>query len=776
MATINNSASNRVSIAYTPPSVNNSTSASVSFDAGEEALYRKNFTKLTQLYEASANKITDFLTKTQIEHFFYYRLQPTQQDALIVEWLIDKVGNEIPKDCFEDALNKMAKSAEGLPIVKILLEKKRDAISADSLTTAFTEISKLGVEKGAELMELLIEKSGDNISYVDAFTHAGRLGLNGLPLMRFLMEKPEVTISSTCISAVCKDAAGLGIEKGLPILQLLLNKAGSDFDGAFGVAIRQREKGFPMMQWLVENAKDKMSCYSVSSAFENLVWEKDILSTLSLLLEHCSSRVAQKSLDSAFSSALYRGDKEGFEIVKLIWEKTKESNRHHVYPEYIPRLLDHGIKKGELYTQILDWLLEQAAQLQGTRAHLNFTRGIFFYPDEIWQAERINSHLRTKGFEWKEVKNFAPNLSLDATANPLFSENSPAGLSFFEEICEKIPDKLSAYSFRWAFLKAAANGAAGHALMQRLLANVPQKLSSWSIQRAKSLAEKHGHIETALWIEELKKPHYAETQNSEPMDEDDIKLALASCDNPSGYRALGEAPERYGWKPLTQEELDLMIPDSALETVSKEDPFKGSGIVLVEDGIEKIALGEIRKSEAELFRKLYMRIKHGHTALKITGDDLFQEKILEIIRKLISRPSGRWALLFVCRFKKPLGVVETKTRGTCFDEKMHVMDVNVTTPLSVYTRDDAGTKVLIPHPQDVIFFHEITHAIHYAVNDQLSAILEAMPSSDPEYDNLEEQAAIAGGDKKCEAFALNENVYNFECGLPQRYGHRGWNL
>jgi hypothetical protein len=102
----------------------------------------------------------------------------------------------------------------------------------------------------------------------------------------------------------------------------------------------------------------------------------------------------------------------------------------------------------------------------------------------------------------------------------------------------------------------------------------------------------------------------------------------------------------------------------------------------------------------------------------------------------------------------------------CSDESMH------------FTKTDEGRTTGYKPPIDSIFFHEMLHAIHnMEYPGFFRAELKRMKPSDKDYDNLEEQFTIAGVDEECdlfEAFALSENVYNYERGYPKRYGHHGY--
>jgi hypothetical protein len=99
--------------------------------------------------------------------------------------------------------------------------------------------------------------------------------------------------------------------------------------------------------------------------------------------------------------------------------------------------------------------------------------------------------------------------------------------------------------------------------------------------------------------------------------------------------------------------------------------------------------------------------------------------------------------------------------------------VNISMKVFEYTRDTNGFKKPFNTPNDVGLFHELIHAIHDSANRELMEILHATPAADLEYKNLSELLTIAGEEEEYEMFALSENVYLFETGLPQRYGHGG---
>ncbi len=95
------------------------------------------------------------------------------------------------------------------------------------------------------------------------------------------------------------------------------------------------------------------------------------------------------------------------------------------------------------------------------------------------------------------------------------------------------------------------------------------------------------------------------------------------------------------------------------------------------------------------------------------------------------------------------------------------------------TKDAAGTLRSIESvmPTDTSLQHELLHAIHNDTDPQLNKLLHATMASLYGFTNLEEQYTIAGIDTRhpnfhsLGLFALSDNTYRFERGLPGRYQH-----
>jgi len=313
--------------------------------------------------------------------------------------------------------------------------------------------------------------------------------------------------------------------------------------------------------------------------------------------------------------------------------------------------------------------------------------------------------------------------------------------------------------------------------MEHLLAKQPNKLSSVTLFRAAQIAEKFGHPAVAQWL----KGQVPDGIQDQVPDAEDVKLLLASSHDPSGYRPLGDAPERFNWKPLTDEELNQRVSPEEYAGWTLEDPFKNQDISVVEGEINQSSFKEIHRSQADLFVRFYNCLKMDRAPTKIKGDDAFREGILELVRKMLTRPSGRWALVQACRLPFSLAILKNvpgHTEEHQYDDTTHAIFFKLSGEGEQFTKGKAGELIRTPHADDSILLHEIVHAIHHGVDSPLLAEeSRKMIPSDERYTNLEEQRTIAGVEEECdqfEAFALSENVYNFEQGYPKRYSHAAY--
>jgi hypothetical protein len=680
------------------------------FADGEEALNNLDVKTLEQLLNQYGDPLR-YLELRHVQSFLSSRAGKGENDLPMVKWFFEKLGEKIKPSCFEGCLKNAIK--QGLtqkPLIVFLLENIGEQISSSTWNEILDRVNTLNPSDAKEMLECLLEHSKTHIQGVErAFENAAKRGCDGIPLMElFLNQVPE-----------------------------------------------------------------KVGFLTIRDVFKNAIWRKDCLTILKWLTEHASEELNYTSFKEAFDKASMAGkqilEDQAIPILKFLWEHIPQ-NDQFIYKEYFMNWILQRVlaKKGNDYTpqekqDLLDWLLCKLVLLHGTSLFPLSEVCVDYHP-----LDPLLTHISKWGFSWEKTQLDSSQI-LQISFRPLFEEMNAQGLSFFEMACEQMPDQLSAFTFQWAFLKAAANGAFGQTLMQSLIEQRSGQLSYWCLRRACSIAKRNGHEETANWVQEqLKK--FPEPQQ---LSFDDLKLLLASSTKPSGYRALGDLPKRYNWQPLTEEELERMIPQANLAPL-EDDPFAGMSLKVVDDAKEQLAVDEISQTEQELFRKLYQRIEQGYTQFKIEGNEAFKNKMLGVVREFLMCPSGRWALLRACRLPYPLKIIETAgetaylNKALCVNTEIHMYNMH---------KNPNGTRTRFLAALDSGIYHELIHALHDSVvTKEFMKLLNTMRSSDKNYDKLEELYTIAGCDEDCqdlELFALCENTYNFEKGYLERDGHDG---
>lgn len=330
-------------------------------------------------------------------------------------------------------------------------------------------------------------------------------------------------------------------------------------------------------------------------------------------------------------------------------------------------------------------------------------------------------------------------------------------------------------------------GEAGHNALRELAAASRNRLSFVALEGAYEIAKGKNDLVAAQLIKDLINALYSNDPDESkrlPKDIVDVIILLQTTAKPSGYRPLGDLPQRAGWKHLSQDELDEMASDTALSGLplglvifpSEAEFF--NELTIVPDDHPNLSLQEIRRTEALLFYKLYLRIITNMTRIQIPIEDEFHTVVSKQLRTMMSTPSGRWLLLFTCR----------RTRNISFlrgGESRQLGDMVLLNPkpkeyLSL-DKEGKPTRYTETEP-DRPLFHELAHALHYQENADLCSVLHRLKPSDPYYTNLLEQLAITGLPKDCTHLGLSglsENVYLYERNAvvqgryfyPARYGH-----
>ncbi|MBM3192990.1 MAG: hypothetical protein FJZ59_02005 [Chlamydiae bacterium] len=513
----------------------------------------------------------------------------------------------------------------------------------------------------------------------------------------------------------------------------------------FQEIVKLGNEGLPMLEWLC--SVESIDEYYLRQAFIESFNKENGFAVAKWI-----ATIGNESIsDSHFLELCLR---DAQEVMRVEWIYSQFSDR-------IPKLQVFSKRS----STVTEWLLmhdkvsERSIQLE--------------FRNSCKDSTEVRIQKRT--FLWTYARSYLSEQSVVKALENI----GPVGLEVLEWAYNTIPEVFTPYLLNWALLKAAVSGEAGKPLVEKISANACAKLSWWSFWIGAHILEKRGQIDHAGWIIEIQRR--AVGSIAPPLGPDEIKLLLKSSHTPSGYKPLGNIPIQHLWRPLSTEELDLItlgIPwlDDG------DDPFKDSDVEVVSDEIEVISPFQIRSSEAHLFKRLYQSIKQGKMPLSIIGDPSFQEKILKTLRLILSRPTGRWVILHVCRLPYPLSIVYDAF-GDHYDPEKRSVGIN-TKATQHYSKTADGTKYVYLAEKDSLLVHELIHAIHFnQYGNTFFDDLHTSPASDSSYENLEEQFTIAGIDpdiRECleelrhaTLFALSENSYNCERGYPERYGHQG---
>jgi len=707
------------------------------------------------------------------------------EGAQVLEWLLSVAGDKIP-----DINAAFAQAYQDEPFLRWMVAQAPNKISLNGFSQAAKKAAELPTEQVLPLMQCLFQIGGESIRFGEAFEVIAKKGQEGVPILKWLLENTDnkklypYMINSAFtrapyekdplvvmrlilehrfesivqnFSSSTKDTLRVLVRNQLPILpflKIILAKPSigvSKFDSYLPREALKGQEALPIVEYLLGQYVEKvvqvrgMEGHIAFPPVEEM--PNRLTAMMEFLIDAGVEQISSKEFKSLLEALRCVPNLPIFPLIKRFLE-----NPAVRLSDYDNFLLEATFHTPEFIAAI-DYLLGRLVLLHGTDDQVVLSRCVFLAHPSEEVIQVVNSHLKTKGLEWKKSED---SDELLASFCPIFESCGPEGLPFLESTCREKADQLSSFTLNWAFLKAAANGPAAQQFMEWLSEHVPDKLTYWAFSRALQISKKYGHEEMATWLEQ-NKPPLTPPQNL------DIKLLLASSYDPSGFSPLGDAPERFHWEPLTEQALSQY---GQLPAQSEENLFD----VIVEDSVENPALHQIRKSEATLFSKLYAHIKAGNTPFKIIGDDVFKAKILAFIQKLLKRPSGRWALLFGSQIS-----LQVKNGDRCaYDFGKKELIINPKERGSFCTKTVENVYEAFEQPLDVGFFHELLHAIHSFKNPELAKLLGRTSNASRGYSSLEEQITIASVDSECdrlEAFALSENTYNFEQGYPRRYFH-----
>jgi hypothetical protein len=554
-------------------------------------------------------------------------------------------------------------------------------------------------------------------------------------------------------------------KKDLEVLDWLYEKGIGKTNSCFVATVlsfvcsKAGENGVPLIKWCLSKKEITQSFFTVERNLQELS-PKNVI-TIGCFLDS-GVAISEQSLTALFRNAVFDGN---LATMNLIWEKCKD--RHpEIHLNFLKTVFNPNIVEELKPTVFLDWVYDALLSFHGTTYAFPRDAKLQFNLGDQKIEESLFSEIEKRGMGWERLReksrwSDSEYLILKTDFTATFQTMGPEGLSFFEWVCKEKPETLSSYTFDWAFLKSAINGEVGLPLLKSLCESRGKKISYWCFKQAIHLAQKNKHLETAEWLEYEMKHYYPDGATA--VSDSDIQLLLASSHTPSGYRPLGDAPKRYGWQPLTVEELVKMEAKDPIE--QKEE-------------VEEVTPSDDQKGEPEPFQKLYSLIIRGKTAIRVTGKEEYKEKVYGLLQELLKYPSGRWTLLFISRLPYAIEIHENSAFASSahYDRTTRSIAYKISNPRHVWTKNEKGVKELIPQGAETGILHEFLHALHHYEQSELTKKIQAIPSSDYSYTHLEEQRTIAGidADFDLEAFSICENTYRYESGQPSRYGHMGF--
>jgi hypothetical protein len=243
-----------------------------------------------------------------------------------------------------------------------------------------------------------------------------------------------------------------------------------------------------------------------------------------------------------------------------------------------------------------------------------------------------------------------------------------------------------------------------------------------------------------------------------------ILQSLLQTKVPSGYVPL-KTP--LGFDPVLLEEAEREI--------QKVSVFDGTDVEVVADGcLEPLKIHQVRRADAKVCQLLFERIKAGNLCFQWQNEVDFEKEVLESIKKLLTRPSGRALIYGLVQSNRPIFLAKSADRNAYFwpgkgDELPDLILVDLKQSSNMLCFDSLGNKKTVKAPSFMQFGHEFLHALlRLQVGPNFEQQLLDTKAPHSEWDNLNEQLVITGLEN--ESYPC-DNMLRFEFGLPARCGH-----
>lgn len=219
------------------------------------------------------------------------------------------------------------------------------------------------------------------------------------------------------------------------------------------------------------------------------------------------------------------------------------------------------------------------------------------------------------------------------------------------------------------------------------------------------------------------------------------------------------------------------------------DFFEKIGLKIVDD--QKPELSEITVSEAKFYYALFGKIQAGQTLIRFKGNAAFNEKCLQLIKRLFERPAGRYLISTLCQKDNdsPIVLMPGKKNEVIVNQEKKHIEVFLSFERYAKTMiiDERGEKLLADCPFEILLGHELIHVLQCQIaqhtmkmaetemTDELRQEYRAInafqcdPTPHSDYTDIREELTILG---ISQTNLISEQMLRYEFGLPKRYGHK----
>lgn len=208
-----------------------------------------------------------------------------------------------------------------------------------------------------------------------------------------------------------------------------------------------------------------------------------------------------------------------------------------------------------------------------------------------------------------------------------------------------------------------------------------------------------------------------------------------------------------------KESLEKKI-DAMTLPISPDNPFYGTDLVVFKDDQKVLPLNGIYEKDLEEATRIYQDIENGKSSITIEHDEYYKNKqgvpfrtfVLECIRKLMTRPTGRKIFSKIISQKINVAIRGGAESKLDYQSNPKELFFNIRDKERPLTRLSNGKFDFADEDYFIDLGHELIHTLHLPP-------LEA-PNLGRDYNSLDEQITITGLKKPLPRFS--ENDENFE--------------